>query len=116
MLGLGDPGQQFLTPEPGLDAQLPWPDQNWEDYTAPSFPSTLLSPPAVVGRFASILQSSFVLSRVFSHMSDSLNEIQSRLDEVRQLEKTLRALLLYATPTPGADARSVCYQKAVGYA
>ncbi|KAL7909366.1 hypothetical protein GGI35DRAFT_379758 [Trichoderma velutinum] len=114
ILGLGSPHQLFMTPEPGLDAQLPWPDQNWEDHAVPdNISSTLSSPPAVVGRFASILQASFVLSRVFAHLSDSLVGSQARLDEVEQFERTLHALLRYASPAPGADARSVCYQKAV---
>ncbi len=103
-------------PEPNLDAQLPWPDQDWEDYTAPSTSSTLSSPPMVVGNFASILQASFVLSRVFGHLADALTEVQARLDEVEQFERTLQALMSYARPAPGADARSICYQKAVGQA
>lgn len=103
-----------MTPEPDLDAQLPWPDQNWEDHAVPNnSSSTLSSPPTVVGRFASILQASFVLSRVFGHLSDSFVGPQTRLDDVEQFERTLYALLRYASAAPGADARSVCYQKAV---
>ncbi|KAH8897591.1 hypothetical protein GQ53DRAFT_448985 [Thozetella sp. PMI_491] len=116
VLGLGDAHQMFVVPEPNLDAQLPWPDQDWEDYTVPSTSSTLSSPPIVVGSFASILQASFVLSRVFGYLSAALTEVQARLDEVEQFERTLQALMSYARPAPGADARSVCYQKAVGYA
>lgn len=103
-------------PEPNLDAQLPWPDQNWEVYTVPSTSSTLSSPPIIVGSFASILQAAFMLSRVFGHLSDTVTDVQARLDEIQQFERTLQALMSYARPAPGADARSLCYQKAVGHA
>jgi hypothetical protein len=107
-----------MAPEPQMSAQLPWPDQDWQNHTDPGIVSTLSSPPSSVGPFASIVQASFLLSRVFQHISGPAMDSDFRQQESEQLERTLNALIRYSHPENGASISFIsflCYQKAIGF-
>ncbi|KAL7892178.1 hypothetical protein HDV64DRAFT_188621 [Trichoderma sp. TUCIM 5745] len=115
LIGLGNPHQLFMTPEPQMNAQLPWSDEDWQNGTDPGVASTLSSPPFSVGRFASIAQASFLLSRVFQHISAPAMNSEFGQQESEQLERTLNALIRYSHPENGASVRLSCYKKAVAF-
>jgi hypothetical protein len=104
-----------MTPEPQMNAQLPWSDEDWQNGTDPVIASTLSSPPSSVGRFASIAQASFLLSRVFQHISAPAMNSEFGQQELQQLERTLNALIRYSHPENGASIRLLCYQKSVAF-
>jgi hypothetical protein len=68
-----------------------------------------------MGRFARLAQAAHLLSHVFRHVSDRSMDIQLRLDEATQLERTLHALILYTESESQRRQLSFCCQMAMSH-
>lgn len=77
--------------------------------------STLSTPSESLGRYANVVQASYLLSRVLRHVIDMSIDIDIRKEEVGQLEKTLYALISYSESNAGTTASIICYQTAISF-
>lgn len=112
---LGDPQRELLTPEPTLKEQLPCQDKEWDYGRHNNVFFTLSAPPESHGRYASVVQASYLLSRVFRHVQDMSVDIHLREEEMVQLEKTLCALISYSESNTGTTRSIICYQSAISF-
>ena len=111
--GLGNSQEAFLVPEPPLTAQLPSMAREWENQPSMTVTATLSSPPQSLGRFASIVQASYMLSRVLSHVSDISMDAEFQRQQVEQMDKTLQAFIRYSDHGTGTNYSLLCYQRAI---
>ena len=113
---LGDLSKPLSVPEPELTAELPCKDSDWEAGNASTQPPfTLSSPPESLGRYASVVQACYLLSRVLSRLSDTISEDELQMMEVEQLERTLNALIAYSESKLGTIHSIICYQTAISF-
>ncbi|KAH8901211.1 hypothetical protein GQ53DRAFT_4360 [Thozetella sp. PMI_491] len=112
---IGNPQQPSLIADPELTAPLPCTEEEWSGQVPIRAQSTLLSPPESLGRYAGVVQASYLLSRVFRHVTDISVPIDFRRQEVEQLDNTLHALIRYSESNQGTLYSIICYQTALSF-
>ncbi|CRG84847.1 Photosystem I P700 chlorophyll a apoprotein A1 [Talaromyces islandicus] len=112
---LSHPRQTLMCPEPRPTAPLPQQESLWDNEKHNSIaPPLLSSPPELLGRFAGVAQASYLLSRVYRHLSDTLLP-ESYYEETQQLNRTIHALIQYLEINKGTTTSAACYQTALSY-
>ena len=131
---LGSPRQICLISDPEPTVPLPCRDSDWDRGVSVNYtnvylvtvdmkqqkqrempPSTLLSPPKLLGRFSTVVQSAYLLSCVQKLVSDTNKDIISRESEIEQLDRTLHALIYYSATISGTTMSIICYQTALAF-
>ncbi|OAA66938.1 Transcription factor [Niveomyces insectorum RCEF 264] len=112
---LGRPQRELLAPEPTLAEQLPSQEKEWESGRPGDAVFTLSAPPESLGRYASVVQATYLLSRVFGHVQDLSVDVRLREEEMVQLDKTLHALILYSESNAGTTHSIICCQTAISF-
>jgi hypothetical protein len=114
---IGTPRRGLLMPEPALEEQLPCQEKEWSsDYGEHNNVCfTLSAPPDCLGRYASVVQASYLLSRVLRHVTNLPINLNLQQEEMAQLEKTIYAQIAYSESNTGTTLSIICYQKAISF-
>ncbi|GKZ52024.1 hypothetical protein AbraIFM66951_009722, partial [Aspergillus brasiliensis] len=112
---IGNPTRTMLVPEPDISAQIPCLESEWEQKECTSASATLASPPESHGRYASVVQASYLLGRVFQHVSDKSTPSHIQREGLTQLDRTLHALIAYSESNTGSTYSIICYQTAISF-
>ncbi|KAJ6103019.1 transcriptional regulator family: Fungal Specific TF [Penicillium sp. IBT 16267x] len=112
---IGNPARTMLVPEPEISAQIPCLESEWDQNECTSASATLASPPESHGRYASVVQASYLLGRVFQHVSDRFAPSDIQQEGSTQLDRTLYALITYSESNTGTTYSILCYQTAISF-
>ncbi|CAG8902758.1 unnamed protein product [Penicillium egyptiacum] len=112
---IGNPTRTMLVPEPEIFARIPCLESEWEQKECKSASATLASPPESHGRYASVVQASYLLNRVFQHVSDKSAPFDIQQEGLTQLDRTLHALITYSESNTGTTYSIICYQNAISF-
>ena len=115
IVNLGNPRKPLLIPEPELTAQLPCTDEVWDKDGGRPVPSSLSSPPELLGRYAGLAQACYLLGCVLRFVSSKSTRADDSAAEIEQLDKTLHALVRYSESNAGINIHTVCYQTAISF-
>ncbi|CZR61428.1 related to fungal specific transcription factor [Phialocephala subalpina] len=116
-VNLGNPTRTLATQEPSPSSVLPMCDDFWDQGILSSDePFTLSSPASLqIGRFARFAQATFLLGRVYKHVSDSTLSKDFLEEEATQLRRTLQALATIVDIEGQGRKLQFCTQAALCY-
>lgn len=116
-VNLGNPTRTLATQEPSPSSVLPMCDDHWDQGTLSSEePFTLSSPASLqIGRYARFAQATFLLGKVYKHVSDSTLSKDFLEEEATQLRRTLQALAKIVDIEGQVRKLQFCTQAALCY-